>query len=121
MVERMATDSERTFASEDDPFEYNLRNAVQSGIGTRFNNIVRTQPLKDELPFERKELYRQRLLDVFHHELFGCMLGYKDFRTLDLSVTDNKAETFVCYMSGRGYTIKLWLGGSDPRLAHIGR
>ena len=26
-------------------------------------------------------------------ELFGCMLGYKDFRTLDLSVTENAEAT----------------------------
>jgi len=65
MVERLAADSELKFDNDEERFRYNLQHAAQSGVGTTFNNMLRTAPLEDEVTMSQKKQYRQWLLQMF--------------------------------------------------------
>ena len=42
-----------------------IKVAIQSGVGETYNNIMRRQPLKDEIPFNLKDIYRKCIIEVF--------------------------------------------------------
>ena len=50
---------------EEELFKSNVQQAVQSGVGDTFSAIMKRNPLKEEVPYNFRDIYRQWLTEVF--------------------------------------------------------
>jgi len=50
---------------EEELFKSHVKNAVQSGVGDTFSAILKRHPLKEEVPYNFRELYRTWLTEIF--------------------------------------------------------